>query len=300
MPGIRRRRSGGGFTYVGPGFERAWCTRARGEGGGATTRIREADERVSDWELRDLWDEAQFELGKVVSSGTSCWRRSSRERTRRNGSESGVSTRARSCRGEAERYRGWLEKWRHAEKPLAPFHWEIEFPEVFDREKPGFDAIVGNPPFAGKNTISRANVQGYPDWLKPVTRRATATPTLSPIFFAGRSTSSRQGGLRPNRHEHDRRRETRDDRASLDLQAWGEIFAATTRSQVAGLAAVVVSVVHVVKGDWPGRSVLDDREVTSSPPSSFIAAATTIRRDLGLTRARAFRAASSRHGLHLR
>ena len=28
-------------------------------------RIREADESVSDWELRDLWDEAQFELGKV-------------------------------------------------------------------------------------------------------------------------------------------------------------------------------------------------------------------------------------------
>ena len=28
-------------------------------------RIREADESVSDWEFRDLWDEAQFELGKV-------------------------------------------------------------------------------------------------------------------------------------------------------------------------------------------------------------------------------------------
>ena len=28
-------------------------------------QIREADESVSDWELRDLWDEAQFELGKV-------------------------------------------------------------------------------------------------------------------------------------------------------------------------------------------------------------------------------------------
>ena len=28
-------------------------------------RIREADESVSDWELRDLWDEARFELGRV-------------------------------------------------------------------------------------------------------------------------------------------------------------------------------------------------------------------------------------------
>ncbi len=34
-------------------------------------------------------------------------------------------------------------------KPVTPFHWEIEFPEVFDRENPGFDAFVGNPPFLG-------------------------------------------------------------------------------------------------------------------------------------------------------
>jgi hypothetical protein len=33
-------------------------------------------------------------------------------------------------------------------KGVIPFHWEIEFPEVF--RKGGFDAIVGNPPFAGK------------------------------------------------------------------------------------------------------------------------------------------------------
>ena len=35
------------------------------------------------------------------------------------------------------------------EHPLRPFHWEIEFPEVFARENGGFDAIVGNPPFLG-------------------------------------------------------------------------------------------------------------------------------------------------------
>ena len=51
--------------------------------------------------------------------------------------------------GKADRYRGWLEEWRHAEPPLASFHWEIEFPEVFERPVPGFDAVVGNPPFLG-------------------------------------------------------------------------------------------------------------------------------------------------------
>ncbi len=47
-------------------------------------------------------------------------------------------------------YRPTLEELREGSPPLVPFHWEIEFPEVFDREQPGFDAIIGNPPFAGQ------------------------------------------------------------------------------------------------------------------------------------------------------
>jgi hypothetical protein len=33
--------------------------------------------------------------------------------------------------------------------PRRPFHWPLEFPEVFVGGKGGFDAIVGNPPFLG-------------------------------------------------------------------------------------------------------------------------------------------------------
>jgi hypothetical protein len=32
------------------------------------------------------------------------------------------------------------------ERLIRPFHWELEFPEVFARDNLGFDAIVGNPP----------------------------------------------------------------------------------------------------------------------------------------------------------
>ena len=34
-----------------------------------------------------------------------------------------------------------------------PFHWPLEFPEVF-MERGGFDAIVGNPPFMGGQKIT--------------------------------------------------------------------------------------------------------------------------------------------------
>lgn len=43
------------------------------------------------------------------------------------------------------------------------FHWELEFPEVFSRENPGFDAFVGNPPFAGKNTLLASSGDGSQD-----------------------------------------------------------------------------------------------------------------------------------------
>ena len=39
------------------------------------------------------------------------------------------------------------------------FHWEIEFPEVFrdkygrEKDNPGFDAVVGNPPWSGKENM---------------------------------------------------------------------------------------------------------------------------------------------------
>lgn len=31
----------------------------------------------------------------------------------------------------------------------TPFHWPLEFPEVFVRQRPGFDTFIGNPPFIG-------------------------------------------------------------------------------------------------------------------------------------------------------
>ena len=38
--------------------------------------------------------------------------------------------------------------------PRSPFHWPLEYPEVF--EAGGFDAILGNPPYMGGKKISGA------------------------------------------------------------------------------------------------------------------------------------------------
>ena len=72
--------------------------------------------------------------------------------------------------------------------PIQPFHWQIEFPEVFTvdaKENPtgGFDAIVGNPPFAGKNTLINGNRDGYLDWLKTIHEESHGNADLVAHFF---------------------------------------------------------------------------------------------------------------------
>lgn len=47
-----------------------------------------------------------------------------------------------------------------------PLHWPLAFPEVFaDTSDPGFDAIIGNPPFLGGRKISGALGDDYLAWL---------------------------------------------------------------------------------------------------------------------------------------
>lgn len=46
---------------------------------------------------------------------------------------------------------------------LKPFHWPLEFPEVFFGD--GFDAVVGNPPFSGGKKISTKHGSAYRQYL---------------------------------------------------------------------------------------------------------------------------------------
>ena len=47
-----------------------------------------------------------------------------------------------------------------------PLHWPLTFPEVFaDAPVPGFDAVIGNPPFLGGKKISGALGDDYLAWL---------------------------------------------------------------------------------------------------------------------------------------
>ena len=78
---------------------------------------------------------------------------------------------------------------------IRPFHWHLEFPEVFDdgREDPlavakegsavWMDAVVGNPPFMAGKRISSQNGPGYTEWLTARNVPSHGNADLSAFFF---------------------------------------------------------------------------------------------------------------------
>ncbi|MCK4302882.1 MAG: N-6 DNA methylase [Candidatus Eisenbacteria sp.] len=200
-------------------------------------RIRQAGAEVSSWVLRDLWDEAQFELGKVrlfgdlaIAALFEVIKPKEREVKRGEYANAVVS-------GEAECYRAWLEEWRYTDRPLAPFHWEIEFPEVFELENPGFDAIVGNPPFLGGRKLSTAFGRPYAEAIRALVLNVKGSVNLVGYFLV-------LFGLRTREQGH------------FGLVATSSIVEGETRSTT--LRPMLLSRYSIIwarsKAPWPGQA----------------------------------------------
>lgn len=162
--------------------------------------------------------------------------------------------------------RGSLEvraaKLRRGVHPIPPFHWEIEFPEVFSRGNPGFDAFVGNPPFAGKNTVTAANREHYLPWLQALHEGSHGNSDLVAHFYRRAFDLLRRDGafglIATNTIAQG---DTRHTGLRWICTHGGTIYAARKRVKWPGMAAVVVSVVHVAKGEGPARRTIDGRAV---------------------------------------
>ncbi len=150
---------------------------------------------------------------------------------------------------------------RAGEHGVTPFHWQVEFPEVFARDNGGFDAIVGNPPFAGKNTIIAGSVKNYLPWLQTLHAGAHGNADLVAHFFRRAFGLLRQGGvfglIATNTIGQG---DTRASGLTRIIADGGAISRATRRLKWPGEAAVVVSVVHIAKGEAVSP-VLDTRPV---------------------------------------
>jgi hypothetical protein len=225
-------------------------------------RIREAGESVSDLELRGLWDDVQLELGKVRLFGGLVLAAFFESRKPRDREQKRAEYAHAVVRGDAERYRRRLEELRQQEQPLAPFHWEIEFPEVFERSNAGFDAIAGNPPFLGGTLIGGQLGLAYHDYLVSNYPPATGLADLI-AFFLRRAFEllRRAGALGLIATNTVAQGDTRSTGLEQVLRQGGSIFQARRRYQWPGNAAVVVSLLHIEKIGKAARPLLDDVRV---------------------------------------
>lgn len=155
------------------------------------------------------------------------------------------TSRAADCWDVAARMAADLRTGNH---PIAPFHWQIEFPEVFGRDNPGFDLIVGNPPFAGKNTIAKGNRAGYGQWLQWRHGKTHGNADLVAHFFRRAEGLLRKGGgfglIASNTIAQG---DTRESGLRQMIAHGTVLYRAVRRLKWPGEAAVVVSVVHGAK-----------------------------------------------------
>jgi hypothetical protein len=144
------------------------------------------------------------------------------------------------------------------ERGVTPFHWEIEFPEVFGRENAGFDAIVGNPPFMGGMYLSTRLSDGYNVWLYSSYPESGDRMDLVAYFFRRSFHLTRRDGtfglIATNTISQG---DTREGGLRWIRQHGGTIYSATRRLAWPGEAAVVVSIVHVCRQTGYSESTLD-------------------------------------------
>jgi hypothetical protein len=147
-----------------------------------------------------------------------------------------------------------------------PFHWAVEFPEVF--QQGGFDAIVGNPPYLGAPKLTGTfgndyreylitnlahGIKGLADWCAYFLLR---TETLIPASaFSGLVVTSAIA---------------EGDTRTVGLQqltdyGW-EIIRATSRAPWPGTASVTYSSIWLSPKKWRGEFFLNNERVPGITP----------------------------------
>lgn len=171
-----------------------------------------------------------------------------------------------------------VERWsREIREKYAPFHWHLEFPEVFFHERPDpldqgavdraafVDAIVGNPPFMSKNSISGTEGRSYIDWLQTVHTGAHGNADISAHFFRrAASLIGEHGTIGLIATNTISQGDTRTTGLGYLVGSGGlKIYDATRSMAWPGEAAVLVSVVHLSRGRPAAFAELrlDDRPV---------------------------------------
>jgi hypothetical protein len=151
-----------------------------------------------------------------------------------------------------------------AQKERA-FHWEFAFPEVFARG--GFSAFVGNPPFVGGRRIRETVGDYYRDALYNLYESSSGNADYCAFFFLASFNRLKNDGsiglIATNTISQGDTRQTGLDKI---VSKGGVIYRAINSQYWPGAAAVVVSIVHIRKGEFLSTPYLNEK------PTDYISA----------------------------
>ncbi|HOI55431.1 MAG TPA: ATP phosphoribosyltransferase regulatory subunit [Phycisphaerae bacterium] len=148
----------------------------------------------------------------------------------------------------------------------APFHWPIEFPEVFQRPNSGFHAVIGNPPFLGGKKISTILGEAYRKAVVALTAHGRKGAADLCAYFLLRANQLLQkpiglAGMLSTDSICD------GDNATVALRGLSSegahLISAVTSMPWPGKAGVSIAVLCWVASDrsWEGRHFLNGRSV---------------------------------------
>lgn len=162
--------------------------------------------------------------------------------------------------------RATAAEWLNAQRPQTTpvrscLHWPIEFPEVFvDRDRPGFDAMVGNPPFIGGKKISGASGSDVREHVvRSIAGGKSGNADLVAYFFLrGMDVSKSLGLLATNTIAQG---DTSEVGLAQIIDFGWCIHRAVSSTPWPGRASLEISKVWATSGQWHGACVLDNVHV---------------------------------------
>lgn len=139
-----------------------------------------------------------------------------------------------------------------AEQRGRPFHWPLEFPEVFLRTDGGFDAFVGNPPFLGNRLWKGTYGPAYQRVVQMILEVAPGKIDLSVVFHRRASKLLRHGGTYGLLAANNIAEGSAVSAGLERIAAEGDFYFSRKGMPWPGAASTVIAMVCFRKGAWTG------------------------------------------------
>jgi hypothetical protein len=148
------------------------------------------------------------------------------------------------------------------EKGIIPFHWDLEFPEVFGTSQKGFDVVIGNPPFAGHSNLGSSFHPLYTEFLRDRYEGTSGKCDICAYFFRKSfDIIISSGTLNLLATNTIAQGDTRTSALEWICNNNGKIYSACRRMKWPGVASVVVSTIAIAKGSSASYFSLDGERV---------------------------------------